>query len=403
MTKHIVIIGTGFAGMYSALSAARLRAAQGLSPDALDIVVVSPEPFMTVRPRLYEDNPADMAAPLDALFACADIRYVQGRVERIRADKDLIEIVGTDGDRTTQPYDRLILAAGSQLRHPPIPGLADFAFNVDQRSEADRLWTHVHALAEVAPSSERDTVVVAGGGFTGIETAAELPHRMQGILGPDAAVRVLIVEQAKAIGPDLGPGPRPVIEQALAELGVETLLGATVAAVDAHGITLASGERIEASTVIWTGGVRATPLTEQIAADRDALGRLIVDQDLRVPKSPKIFATGDAANASTDSDDNRTLMSCQHAMPLGKCSGHNAVADLLGLPCVPYEQLGYATCLDLGPWGAVVTKGWDRKVLITGAEAKAIKTQINSVWIYPPSADRDAAFAAAEPGVYATL
>lgn len=403
MTKRIVIIGTGFAGMYSALSAARLRAEQGVSPEALEIVVVSPEPVMTVRPRLYEDNPHDMAASLEPLFSCADVQFIQGHVDLIQTEKDQIEILSPDGVRSPLAYDRLVLAAGSQVRHPPIPGLADFAFNVDQREEANRLWRHVHDLVDKAPSIERDTVVIAGGGFTGIETAAEFPHRMRSIFGDDAGIRVIIVEQAAAIGPDLGPGPRPVIENALAELGIEVMLGATVTAVDARGITLAGGERIETSTLIWTGGVRATPLTEQIPSERDSLGRLIVDEHLRVPGSPKVFATGDAANAATDTDDNRTLMSCQHAMPLGKCSGHNAAADLLGVPNFSYEQLGYATCLDLGPWGAVVTKGWDRQVVMSGAEAKALKTQINSVWIYPPSAEREAAFAAAEPGKYATL
>src|SRR5690349_17305255 len=127
-------------------------------------------------------------------------------------------------------------------------------------------------------STARNTIVVAGGGFTGIETAAEMPARVREALGADARVRVVVVERAEAIGPDLGPGPRPVIEQALAELGVETRLGSGVASVDAEGVTLANGERIESKTVIWTAGMRASALTEQIPAERDQFGRLHVDR-----------------------------------------------------------------------------------------------------------------------------
>ncbi len=309
---------------------------------------------------------------------------------------DEIIVTAPKASRSILHYDRLILAAGHVFR-PPLPGLADFAFSVDRREEAAALERHLHSLAARPASDERDTVVIAGGGFTGIETAVEFPARLRAVLGPHAAVRVIIVERSDAIGPDLGPGPRPVIEAALDALGV------AVAAVDAHGVTLANGQGIGSSTVVWTGGVKATPLAQQIPAEHDAHGRLFVDRDLRVPGAPRIFATGDAANAATDSNGNRTLMSCQHALPLGRSAGNNAAADLLGAPTLPYVQEAYGTCLDLGPWGAVATQGWDRTVIMTGAEAKAMKRQINRLWIYPPKADRCEAFIAAEPGKFATV
>jgi len=403
MTKRIVIIGAGFAGMFSALSAARLRDIQGVSPDELEITVIAPEPAMTVRPRLYENAPADMVAPLDELFQSTDVRFAHGSVETIDSAGDRIVVTAPDGTRSELTYDRLILAAGSRLARPPLPGLADFAFSVDRRDEAAALERHVHALATRPASAERDTVVIAGGGFTGIETAAEFPARLRKVLGPDVVARVIIVERSDAIGPDLGPGPRPVIEEALKELGVECRLGVSVSGVDAHGVTLADGTRIESATVVWTGGVRATTLTEQVPSKRDKQGRLFVDSDLRVPGAPRIFAAGDTANAATDNLGNRTLMSCQHALPLGRSAGNNAAADLLGLPTMPYAQAEYGTCLDLGPWGAVVTQGWNRVIQMTGADAKAMKKQINSVWIYPPKADRAVAFAAAEPGKFAVV
>ena len=403
MSKRIVIIGTGFAGLFAALAAARLRDMEGVSPDALEILVLSREPVLTIRPRLYERLPGDMKADLDALFAATDVRFRQGEVTGIDPAGQSVTLRTASTDAEILAYDRLVLAAGSQVAHPPIPGLADFAFNNDQRATADRLWRHVQSLGDRPASAARDTVVIAGGGFTGIETAAEFPQRLREALGAETNPRVIIVERADAIGPDLGPNPRPVIEEALDALGVERRLGVAVSAIDAHGVTLSDGERIASETVVWTGGIRPTPLNADIASGKDALGRLLVDADLRVPDAPAVFAAGDAASAATDGDGNRTLMSCQHAMPLGRVAGHNAAADLLGLPTMAYEQPIYRTCLDLGPWGAVVTQGWDRQIVLSGAEAKAMKTQINSVWIYPPAADRAAAFAAAEPGTYVTV
>jgi NADH dehydrogenase len=110
-----------------------------------------------------------------------------------------------------------------------------------------------------------------------------------------------------------------------------------------------------------------------------------------------VFATGDVAYAATDDDGNHALMSCQHAMNLGRYAGHNVASDLLHLPAIPYTQTRYVTCLDLGPWGAVYTEGWDRAVKLTGAEAKQLKRRINTERIYPPRANRAEALAAADP------
>ncbi|MBV9747247.1 MAG: FAD-dependent oxidoreductase, partial [Acetobacteraceae bacterium] len=157
------------------------------------------------------------------------------------------------------------------------------------------------------------------------------------------------------------------------------------------------GTHIASKTVIWTGGLRANELAEQIPGGHDELGRLYVGPDLRVVGVDQVFATGDVAYAATDDQGNHAVMSCQHAMNLGRSAGHNAAADLLGIPTIPYNQVNYVTCLDLGPWGAVYTEGWDRHVKLVGAEAKTLKQQINTKWIYPPHPDRAEAFAAADP------
>lgn len=392
MSKHIVIIGSGFAGMMAALGASRLRHEKGVSPDDLMITVVSPEPELVIRPRLYERNPEQMVAPLTELFSATDINYHQGSVETIDSAASTITILANDGTSATLNYDRLVLAAGSDGFAPPIPGLAEFGFAATQLPEAVALDRHLHALAKKPASAARNTVVVGGAGFTGLEFATEMPGRLREILGENADIRVIIVDRSEHVAPAMGAEPRPFIEERLRALGLETRLNVGIAALDEGSVTLADGDRIETSTVIWSGGMRASPLTAQLSAERDNLGRVIVEPDLRVPGPGNIFATGDTAKAHTDTLGNYAAMSCQYARRLGSFAGHNAAADLLGEATLPYDQPVYVTCLDLGPDNAVFTRGWDSKLEVSGAQAKAIKKEINEVWIYPPAAERAAAY-----------
>ncbi len=392
MSRNIVIIGSGFAGLMAALGASRLRHEKGVSPSELVITVVSPAPELVIRPRLYERNPDQMVAPLAELFAATDINFYQGVVDAIDSGASTITVVAPDETSATLPYDRLILAAGSDGFTPAIPGLAEFGFASTQLDEAVTLDYHLHGLAKKPASAARNTVVVCGAGFTGLEFATELPERLREILGEDADIRVIIVDRSEHVAPAMGADPRPFIEERLRALGVETRLNTGISALDENGVTLGNGERIEASTVIWSGGMRASPLTAQLSAERDNLGRLIVEPDLRVPGQSQIFATGDTAKARCDSAGNYAAMSCQHARRLGAFAGHNAAADLLEEPTLPYDQPVYVTCLDLGSDNAIFTRGWDSKVEIAGARAKELKKEINTVWIYPPAADRAAAY-----------
>lgn len=394
---RLVIIGAGFAGMYAALSAARLRDIRGVTPEELEIALVSPEPTLVVRPRLYEPNPETLTASLLEVFKATDVVYVQGSAETVDANSRTVGIATREGERKSLSYDRLVVASGSRLFRPNIPGLAEHSFSVDSLDDAVALDKHLHGLAGCPATNGRNTVVVVGGGFTGIEAATEIPARLRGILGNDVQTRVIIVDRNNAIAPDMGPDSRPVIDDALRKLGVETRLGVGVASLDKSGVTLSSGEHIETETVIWAAGIRAAPLTEHITAERDDSGRLLVDRDLRVPGVPGVFATGDAARAACDDEGNYALMSCQHATRMGAFAGNNAAAELLGVPTKPYHQKAYVTCLDLGEAGALFTRGWDRKVEMVGEVAKKTKREINTVWIYPPKAERAAALASADP------
>tara|TARA_R110000787_G_scaffold286432_1_gene404932 strand:- start:9215 stop:10429 length:1215 start_codon:yes stop_codon:yes gene_type:complete len=393
MTQNIIVIGAGFAGLLSALSAARLRDEKGVSPTDLAITVVAPEPSLIVRPRLYERKPETMVAPLTELFLATDINFHAGRVDNIDSEGRTIQTIGVNGAMEILSYDRLVIATGSQGFQPPIPGLSDYGHSVTDRDGAVALDKHLHALSKRPASPARNTVVVGGGGFTGLEVATEMPDRLREILGHDTPVRVVIVEHGPCVARDMGDEPRPYIEARLRELGIETILGSGIAGLDKGGVTLDNGERIEAETVIWSAGMRASSLTAQLPAERDNLGRILVDPDLRVPGAVHIFAAGDTAKAATDNDGNFSVMSCQHARRLGAFAGHNAAADLLGEPTLAYNQPSYVVCLDLGPDTAIFTRGWSpRSVELTGSEAKKIKMDVNAVWIYPPAAEREAAF-----------
>ncbi|MFK3776427.1 NAD(P)/FAD-dependent oxidoreductase [Pseudomonas sp. NPDC089406] len=396
MTSRILIIGAGFAGVWSALSAARLL--DQAQRDDVRISVLAPQPQLRIRPRFYEADAHTLQAPVDALFDAVGVEFIHGHVQTIDSAARQVGYVDSQGQAQQLGYDRLILAAGSQVARPAVPGLAEHTFDVDQMESAVHLEQHLKGLAALPASPARNTVVVCGGGFTGIETATEMPARLRSILGA-GNVRVVLVDRGTSIGAALGAGITPAIVAASEQAGVEWLTGTSVVAVDAGGVTLDNGEYIASKTVIWTVGVKASPLTAQIAGERDGLGRLRVDDHLKVIGQPHIYATGDTAWAAVDELGNHALMTCQHAIPMGRHSGNNAMADLLGIAPVVYRQPKYVTCLDLGEWGAAYSEGWERELKLQGEEGKTLKRQINSVWIYPPAADRELALKAADPAI----
>lgn len=388
--QKIVIIGTGFSGVWSVLSAKRLLNLRGKEDD-VEIHVVSPEPTLVLRPRLYEANAAEMKQDLAPLFKAADIHFIKGTVQKIDTAAETVDVKMDSGTRTVT-YNRLVLASGSAVVRPQVvQGLDMHGFDIDSLPAASKLEAHFTSLANLPPSPARDTIVVCGGGFTGIELATELPVR----LGRNK--RIILVEGASEVGPELGPGPRPVIQKALSDLGVETKLNSLITSISSDGVTLKSGEFIPTKTAIWTAGVRASPLTQQVPGPKDALARIHVDQMLRAVESNHVYATGDAAHVLADTQGQHlALMSCQHALILGRISGHNAAADLLGEELVQYSQAGYGCCLDLGGYGAVVCEGWEREVKVEGWLAKKVKRYINETLIYPPT-DVAGALAAANP------
>ncbi|MCX4155037.1 MULTISPECIES: NAD(P)/FAD-dependent oxidoreductase [Paraburkholderia] len=397
MSQNILIVGAGFAGVWGALGAARVLDNAGVRASDIEITLISPKPELQIRPRLYESEPQRMAAPLLPLLDAIGVRFIEGDVEAISCHEKTLSVRSANGTKRSLAYDRLLLTSGSKLSRPPVPGLAEHAFSVDRIEDAVALDRHFAELAKLPESSARNTVAVVGCGFTGIEVATELPRRLRELFGADTAIRVVVIGSQDEIGPDLGPNPRPYVSEAFDSLGVETVLGSSVVSVDADGVRTASGAHIEAGTVIWAGGMRASSLAEQVSSRLDSLGRVEVALDLRVPEAPDVFVAGDVAHALCDDDGRYALMSCQHAIVMGQFGGYNVAADLIGIPTLEYKQPFYATCVDLGEWGAIYSEGWDRQIKLTNAEGKARKQMINTKWIYPPAPNRVEALAAGNP------
>jgi NADH:ubiquinone reductase (H+-translocating) len=398
MTR-IVVLGAGFAGLWAAIGAARKSDEIGAPARDVEILVIDRNAYHNIRVRNYEVDLSDAAIPLSKILDPVGVKHRVAEVEAIDPARQQVVTVAREG-RETIGYDRLVLTLGSELVRPAIPGLAAHGFDVDTYEAAVRLDTHLAALAGRPVSQGRSTVVVVGAGFTGIEVAAEMPAKLDraGITGTR---RVILVDPSAAVGATIGDHARPIINEALSALGVETRLGVKVEAVDADGIRLSSGESIPAQTVVWCAGMRASPLVANLPGERDRYGRLVVDRFMRVSGLANVFAAGDVASAVLDGV-HPTVMSCQFARPMGRFAGHNVVADLFGQPMLPLDIGWYVTVLDLGSWGALYTTGWDRQVHTTGAAAKVTKQTINHKRIYPPlNGDRAELFAAAEPSVQA--
>jgi NADH:ubiquinone reductase (H+-translocating) len=376
----VVVIGSGFAGLWAALGAARRLDELGVPAGTVEVTMLSAKPFHDIRVRNYEADLSACRVPLADLLDPVGIAHVAAEV--IAIDTDTRTLTTSAG--ATYGYDRLVLASGSQVVKPAVPGLREFGFEVDTYDGAVALQDHLRRLADVSPGMSQPsaaTVVVVGAGLTGIETACELPTRLRTLFGRDG--RVVLVDRNPFVGSDMGASARPVIERALSDNGVEIRTSVGVDQVSGDGVSLSSGERLQAATVVWCAGMRASPLTEQLPVVRDRLGRVPVDDHLRVIGVPSIFAAGDVAAARMD-DEHLSVMSCQHGRPMGRYAGYNVISDLFGEPMLTLRIPWYVTVLDLGPAGAVYTEGWDRVIVADGAKAKATKQTINTRRIYPP-------------------
>lgn len=380
MSQSIVVVGGGFAGLWAALAAARHLDLLGVTNQQVRVTLINRDPWHCIRVRNYEADISGARLPLAELLEPAGVQLIVGDVAGIDLERRVVSIERErKGERV--PYDRLVLAAGSKLARPAIPGLAEHAFAIDTWNEAAALQAHVRALSDRPASPGRDTVLIVGGGFTGIELACEMPALLRAAGLRDG--RVILADRNPRLASDMSEDAAAAVRSALSALDVTFRGGVGIARVDPGGVTLANGERIAAETVVWTAGMQASGLAASMPVPCDDLGRLPVDRFMRVVGLDGVLAAGDIAAAPLGGG-KTTVMSCQYGRPMGRFAGHNAVADLLGREALRMDIDRYVTCLDLGPWGALLTEGWDRKLVVSGAEAKRIKTEINCQRIYPP-------------------
>jgi NADH:ubiquinone reductase (H+-translocating) len=403
--KHVVVLGGGLAGLWSAVGAARKLDEMGLEPKDIAITLINRNPYHCIRVRNYEVDLSSVKVPLDRVLDPIGVEHIEADVTAIDFANRRVHFKTAAGEGSQSiGYDRLVFGLGSQLNRPPIPGSTEYGFDVDTYDGAERLNSHLNSLPAQPESPGQYNVLVVGTGLTGIEVATEMTQKLKVVIAKAGAARpfrVILADRGPRVGSDMGKSARPVIEQALSDLGIESRVGVSVAALEACGARLTSGETIPAATVIWCTGMQANPLTRLFPVELDRFGRLPVDEFMRVKEMKNVFAAGDAAWTALD-DSHISVMSCQHSRPMGRFAGHNVISDLLGEPMLALHIDWYVTVLDLGTWGAVYTEGWDRTVVSTGEAAKRTKQTINCQRIYPPlSGNRREILDAAAPLVQA--
>ena len=171
--KRILVLGGGFAGLWSALGAARKLDELGRGPDAVAVTLINRDAFHSIRVRNYESDLTAVRVPLDDVLGPVGVRRVQGEVADLDLTRQAAIVDTVDGPQVLF-YDRLVFALGSQVLRPPVPGLAEHAFDVDTYDGAVKLNNHLQSLPDRPESPGQFTVIVVGAGLTGIETATEI-------------------------------------------------------------------------------------------------------------------------------------------------------------------------------------------------------------------------------------
>lgn len=337
--KRILILGAGYGGLKAAL---RLENILGKNRH-IRIQLVDRSSFHLLQTRLHE--------AAGGSIACEDVMIPMSRlIGHRRIDFIRARALGIDFSRRTVdttagplPYEYLIIALGSQTDFFGIPGLAKSALTLKSFEDGCRVRNQVERMialgAEESDPAERQrmlTIVIGGGGFTGTELAAELADGARRLairnhLAP-RDVKIAIVEA----GPSVLPGfDHKLIEEAtrvLKSKGVQMSFGDPVTEVDEGTIQLKSGRRLEARTLIWTGGVRANDLLAKSGLKTGVRGRAVVTPRLQELDHPEVYVIGDSALAVDWRTGRPMGPSAQLALQHASTAAYNIHADLKGLP-----------------------------------------------------------------------
>jgi len=302
---RVVIVGGGFAGLYAARTFAKAQ---------VDVLLIDRNNFHTFTPLLYQVatcalDPSSIAYPLRTIFRKHDnVAFLMGTV----TDIDTVEkhiIVETAAGQVVEPYSHLIVATGTVTNYFGQAAIEKHGFGLKNLDDAVILRNHILSLFEraawVNDTGVRDaltTLVVVGGGPTGIETAGALYELYNyvlkneyGSVSPKMRARVILLEALPQL---LSPYPERLQKAAkkqLESLGVEVMLNAMVSDVELDTIYLKDGRSISTHTLVWSAGVKTSPLVEKLGVDLQKGGRVPVEPNMQIVGQPDIYAVGDIA------------------------------------------------------------------------------------------------------------
>lgn len=353
----IVIVGGGFAG-----TAVARRLERRLAPDEADVVLLSRDNYTLFTPMLPEVTSGELEVRHIVTPIRAQLRrtnFILSEVGTIDVDRRTVEYRHVlTGLTRTIAYDQLVLALGSQTSTFGLPGVAEHSWRLKTLADADALRNHLVWLLELADTISDAVrrrrllnVAVVGGGFTGVETAGEIYELFRSAVGFYRRLRLdelhmVLVEGGPTLLAGLPPKMGEYSRRILERRGIEVLTGDGVTEVDAEGLTLQSGRRIESETVIWSAGVSPSPAIAALPLPKTKRGAVITGPDMRVGEGTGVWALGDCA-AIPGGEGGDYPMTAQHAIREGPHLADNIVNVLHGRPTRPfrYRTLGMMAAL----------------------------------------------------------
>ena len=329
----IIVLGAGYAGLTAAVSLAARTRRPG-SPRCRITVVSAAERF-TERLRLHQVASGEQLADLEIpdLLAGTGVEFVRGWVTALDAGARTVRI----DDEVTLSYDTLVYALGALADTDAVPGAGDHAYTLDSAHDAVLLSQRLAAL-------DGGTVAVCGSGLTGVETAAEIAEQRPGL-------RVVLLGRREP-GASMGPAARAYLAGALDRLGVRVRGDVEIVKIRPDAVELAGGESVPADLVVWTSGVRVSPLPAAAGLTVDERGRIVTDPALRSVSHPEVYAVGDAAAIRQAYG----VMhgTCQSGMPTGVHAAASIMRELDGKQPRPFRFGYFHAPVSLGRHDAVV-------------------------------------------------
>ena len=328
----VLVVGGGFAGGY----VARLLGKHGAT-------IVSPENFMLYTPMLPEAasgtlEPRHTVVPLRQM--CPHAELVLGRVTAIDEEQQSAHVETTDAGTFDIGYDHLVLALGAVPRTFPVPGLAEHGLGFKDLADGINLRNRVlreleAADAEVDPNDAARHLgfVFVGAGYAGVEALAELSDLVNDALRwyprlREVPQRWVLVDAAPKILPEIPPRLGEYAAKELARRGVEIHVSTTLASFDGAAAELSNGERIRTHTLVWTAGVKASPLLDRFGIPLDERGRVRVDSLLRVERRERVWSLGDCAAVPNERTPGRfDPPTCQHALRQARRLAKNLLGE----------------------------------------------------------------------------